>query len=96
MPVFSKAWFEKTGARLDESRLETSPGSGPYVVEEVDVNRRVVYRRNPDYWGWHLPINKGRHNFDRIRLEYFADSTAAFEAFKAGSVTYRTESDLPT
>ncbi len=93
VPVFSKAWFEKTGARLDESRLETSPGSGPYVVEEVDVNRRVVYRRNPDYWGWHLPINKGRHNFDRIRLEYFADSTAAFEAFKAGSVTYRTESD---
>lgn len=93
VPVFSKKWYEETGAKLDESRLETSPGSGPYVIEEIDVNRRVVFKRNPDYWGWHLPINKGRHNFDTIRLEYFADSTAAFEAFKAGEVTYRTESD---
>jgi len=93
VPVWSRKWFDETGARLDESRLETSPGSGPYVIEDIDVNRRVVYRRNPDYWGRHLPINRGRHNFDRIRLEYFADSTAAFEAFKAGEVTYRTESD---
>jgi microcin C transport system substrate-binding protein len=93
VPVWSRKWFEETGAGLDESRLETPPGSGPYVVDHYDVNRRVVYRRNPDYWGWHLPINRGRHNFDRIRLEYFADSTAAFEAFKAGEVTYRTEAD---
>ena len=93
VPVWSKAWFEETGAGLDQSRLETSPGSGPYIVDEVDVGRRVVFKRNPDYWGWHLPINKGRHNYDTIRLEYFADSVAAFEAFKAGEVTYRTESD---
>ncbi len=93
VPVWSKAWYEKTGARLDEPRLEISPGSGPYVLDEVEVNRRVTFKRNPDYWGWDLPINKGRHNFDRIRLEYFADTTGAFEAFKAGEVTYRTESD---
>lgn len=93
VPVWSKAWFEKTGARLDETRLETSPGSGPYVIDSVDVNNRIVYRRNPDYWGWDLPINKGRHNFDTIRIEYFTDDTPAFEAFKAGDVTFREEGD---
>ena len=93
VPVWSRKWFEETGAGLDESRLETSPGSGPYVVDSVDVNRRIIYRRNPDYWGWDLPINKGRHNFDTIRVEYCADATAGFEAFKAGEVTYRRESD---
>jgi microcin C transport system substrate-binding protein len=93
VPVWSRKWYEETGAKLDESRLEISPGSGPYVVDRVDVNRRVSFKRNPDYWGWHLPINKGRHNFDSIRIEYFADQTAAFEAFKAGEVTVRTESD---
>ncbi|WP_120501936.1 extracellular solute-binding protein [Roseovarius sp. EL26] len=93
VPVWSKAWYEKTGARLDEPRIEISPGSGPYVVQSLDVNRRVTFSRNPDYWGWDLPINQGRHNFDVIRLEYFADSTAAFEAFKAGEVTYRREPD---
>lgn len=93
VPVWSKKWYEESGAKLDESRLETSPGSGPYVIDDLDVNRRVVFKRNPDYWGADLPINRGRHNFDTIRLEYFADSTGAFEAFKAGEVTYRTEAD---
>ncbi len=93
VPVWSKKWFDETGARLDEARLETSPGSGPYMVDTVDVNNRITYRRNPDYWGKDLPMNQGRHNFDSIRIEYFTDDTPAFEAFKAGVVTFRTESD---
>ncbi len=92
-PVFPKTWYEETGARLDESRLDAAIGSGPYQVYGVDVNRRIVYARNPDYWGWHLPINQGRHNFDMIRIEYFSDDSAAFEAFKAGEYTFRAESN---
>lgn len=90
--VFSKKWFEETGARLDEPRMETSPGSGPYMLDSYDINRRIVYKRNPDHWGRNLPVNIGRHNFDTIRVEYFSDETAAFEAFKAGEYTFRTES----
>lgn len=90
-PVFSRAWYESTGARLDESRMETSPGSGPYVLDGYEVNRRITYRRNPDYWAWHLPNNVGRHNFDVVRVEYFADDSAAFEAFKTGEYTFRPE-----
>ena len=89
--VFSQKWFEETGARLDEPRFETSPGSGPYMLDSYDVDRRIVYKRNPDYWGADLPINQGRWNFDTIRVEYFADDSAAFEAFKAGEYTFRQE-----
>ncbi|MGB5865584.1 MAG: extracellular solute-binding protein [Sulfitobacter sp.] len=91
VPAWSKKWYEETGARLDESRLEISPGSGPYMVEDVDVNRRIVYARNPDYWGNDLPFNVGRNNFDRIRIEYFGDENSAFEAFKSGEYTFRNE-----
>ncbi|WP_128253253.1 extracellular solute-binding protein [Falsirhodobacter deserti] len=90
-PIWSKAWYEKTGARLDESRFETSPGSGPYMIDSWDVNRRITLKRNPDYWGRDLPIMKGRANFDSIRVEFFADGSAAFEAFKAGQYTFRQE-----
>ena len=91
VPAWSKKWYEETGSRLDESRLETSPGSGPYMIEDVDVNRRIVYARNPDYWGNDLPFNVGRNNFDRIRVEYFGDENSAFEAFKSGEYTFRNE-----
>ncbi|WP_299371108.1 extracellular solute-binding protein [uncultured Tateyamaria sp.] len=93
VPAWSKKWYEETGAGLDESRLEISPGSGPYVVDTVDVNRRIVYKRNPDYWAKDLPFNVGRNNFDTIRIEYFGDAEAAFQAFMAGEFTYRTEND---
>lgn len=90
-PVMSKAWFEQNGARLDESRLEMSMGTGAYMLDRYDINERIVYRRNPDYWANDLPIMRGRNNFDTIRVEYFADSDAAFEAFKAGAYTFRIE-----
>lgn len=91
-PAWSKAWYEKTGARLDESRLETSPGTGPYMLDSFDVGKRITYRRNPNYWGRDIPMMKGRANFDTIRVEYFADSSAAMIGFTAGEYTFRRES----
>ena len=91
LPVMSKAWFEVNGARLDESRMEIAIGSGPYVMEEFEVNKRITYKRNKDYWGNDLPLMKGRSNFDTIKVEYFADSSAALEGFKSGEYTMRIE-----
>jgi microcin C transport system substrate-binding protein len=90
-PVFSKAWFEQTGTRLDDSSDKLFMSTGAYVLDEYEINRRVVYKRNPDYWGNEHPMQIGRNNFDRIRIEYFADATAAFEGFSAGVYTFRTE-----
>ncbi len=94
-PVFSKAWFDADpeNRRLDEPRLDPGIGSGPYVLDSFNVNQRIVYQRNPDYWGWHLNVNKGRHNYDRLRIEYFGDAIAAMEGFKAGVYTLRTENN---
>ena len=91
IPVFSKAWFERTGSRLDKPQLEAGIGSGAYVFDNYQGQKRVSYRRDEGYWGSHLPITQGRFNFDKIRVEYFQDSTAAFEAFKAGTYTFRNE-----
>jgi microcin C transport system substrate-binding protein len=90
-PAFSQAWFEAGERRLDEGSLTPIMGTGPYVIESYDINRRITYQRREDYWGDGLPQNIGRYNFDRIRIEYFADSNAAFEGFKAGAYTFRNE-----
>ena len=91
IPVFSKSWFGATGARLDDSTLVPFIGTGPYILESYEINERVIYERRTDYWGQNIPTNVGRNNFDRIRVEYFADSAAAFEGFKAGVYTFRSE-----
>lgn len=91
IPVLSKAQYEANTLDLEASSLTPFLGSGPYALEKLEPGQTVIFKRNPDYWGRDLPIMKGQANFDRIRIEYFGDSTAAFEAFKGGSYTFRNE-----
>lgn len=66
-------------------------GSGPYRIGEVEPGRRIVYERVDDYWGRELPVNRGRHNIDRLVYDYYRDQTVALEAFKAGNLDLRIE-----
>lgn len=91
LPVISKAHYEANGLDLEESTMTPMLGSGPYVPGRIDVGKSVSWVRNPDYWGADLPLNKGRSNFDTIRIEYYSDYDAAFEGFKAGNYTFRNE-----
>ena len=89
LPIFSRLYYESRP--FDETTLEPPLGSGPYTVSTVRQGRTITYRRDPDYWGKDLPVNRGRWNFDEIRFEYFRDRTAAMEAFKAGAYDFREE-----
>ncbi len=83
-PILKKAQWQ--GKDFAASGLEPPIGSGPYVIEAVDPGRSISFRRNPDYWGRDLPINRGLNNADVIRYDYFGDANAMFEAFKAGEI----------
>lgn len=75
------------------SSLKPLVGTGPYLFDKIDAGRRIVLRRNPDYWGKDLPIKRGFDNFDEISVEYFRDSAAYYEAFKKGLIDTSIETD---
>ena len=89
MPIVSKDYYAKT--EFEKTTLVPPVGSGPYRIESVDPGRRVVYRRDPGYWGRELAINRGQHNFDRVRYDYYRDGDVMIEAFKAGEYDLRLE-----
>jgi peptide/nickel transport system substrate-binding protein len=91
MPVLPKHAVEV--ATFEETTFDRPVGSGPYVVAEVDPGKRVIFRRDPNYWGRGLAINRGSWNFDEIRYDYYRDANAFFEAFKKGLFDVRTETD---
>ncbi|MGD1037862.1 MAG: extracellular solute-binding protein [Roseiarcus sp.] len=91
MPVLSR---EHTDAEhFEDQTLQIPVASGPYRVEEVKPGQRVALRRDPNYWARDLPINRGLYNFDEIRIDYYRDASAMFEAFKAGLYDFRIEDD---
>lgn len=89
MPVLPSTYYATHP--FDESSLEPPLGSGPYKVATVDPGRSITYERVADYWGKDLPANRGRHNFDRIRYDYYRDEGVMVEALKAGEYDLRQE-----
>jgi microcin C transport system substrate-binding protein len=45
------------------------------------------------YWAENLPVNKGRHNFDQLRTDYYRDDAVALEVFKQGKTDLRVDSN---
>ena len=82
MPVFSRQWGQ--GKTLDAIVTEYPITSGPYVIDKVDMPRRIDFKRNPDYWGKGLAVRRGHFNFDRVVYRMYSDNLIALEAFKAG------------
>jgi peptide/nickel transport system substrate-binding protein len=91
MPVLPR--LHTDAEHFEDQTLQIPVGSGPYLVTEVKPGERLVLERDPKYWAKDLPISRGLYNFDEIRIDYFRDATAMFEAFKAGLVDYRVEDD---
>ena len=82
MPVLPKHAIDV--ATFEDTTLAKPVGSGPYVVADVDPGKSVTLKRDPNYWGRDLPINRGLWNFDELRFDYYRDANAYFEAFKTG------------
>ena len=91
MPIF--AAHATDVAKFEETTFKPLLGTGPYVVSDVQPGRSITYRRDPNYWGAVLPVNRGLNNFDLIRFDYYRDDNAMFEAFKKGLVDIRIEGD---
>ena len=89
-PILKKAQWD--GIDFAESTTEIIPiTSAPYILDDFEPGRFVSLRRNPDYWGKDVPFRAGTNNLDEVRLEFFGDETAAFEAFKVGEVNSNRE-----
>ena len=91
MPILPKHATDV--AHFEETTLTPPVGSGPYRIGEVKPGASVSFTRNPDYWGRDLPVNRGFWNFDEIRIDFYRDANAQFEAFKRGLYDFRNESE---
>ena len=92
-PILKKAQWE--GVDFADSGVDIIPiSSAPYVISDFDPGRYVTLKRNPDYWGKDVPFMRGQANLDEIRMEFFADGTAMFEAFKGGLLNTMRETNV--
>ena len=89
LPIVPKKYYENLD--VTKTFLNIPLGSGPYLIEELEPGRQIIYKRVKDYWAKDLFANKGQYNFDTLIYDYYKDSTVLLEAFKVGDYDYRRE-----
>ena len=90
-PVLPKHAFDME--TFDQTTLEPVTGSGPYRIAQIKPGQRIVFERNPDYWGKDIASKRGFDNYGRVTIDYFLNANAQFEAFKKGLCAIQTEAD---
>ena len=89
MPILSKTFY--TENEFAKTTMTSPLTSGGYKVKRVNAGNFIEYERVADYWAKDMSFSVGLGNFDTIRIEFYRDRQAAFEAFKKGKVTFREE-----
>lgn len=87
--ILPKHFYEKR--LFNSTEINFLLGSGPYKILSIDPKKSITYKRNENYWGKNLPVNKGRYNFDKITYEYYLDQNVLIESFKSGKLDFRYE-----
>lgn len=92
VPVYSKA--QLTQQDFDKTAHTQMIGSGPYMVESCDMGHSITYVKNPHFWAAKKPMYQGSWNFDRIKVDYYQNAQALFQAFLAGECDIHFETNL--
>ncbi|MCM2474747.1 ABC transporter substrate-binding protein [Rhizobium sp. CG5] len=78
---------------FEQTSLAVPVGSGPYRIKSISPGEKIVYSRDPDYWGKDIPAKVGFDNYDEISVSYFLQDSTLFEAFKKGDVDIYPDGD---
>lgn len=89
LPILSAAYHAENP--IDASTLTPPLSSGPWRVKRLEAGKYIEYERVLDYWAKDLPFAVGFNHFDVLRIEFFRDRVAPFEAFKKGDIFWREE-----
>jgi len=89
IPIFSRQYYETR--EFDSSSLEAPLSSGQWKVGNFSAGQFIEYERVEDYWAKDMPFALGLSHFAKLRIEFYAERTAAFEAFKKGDILWRQE-----
>ncbi|WP_252179953.1 extracellular solute-binding protein [Endozoicomonas sp. 4G] len=73
--------------------FEVPVTSGPYQIDKINPGRSIIYKRDKNYWGRNLAVNRGRYNFDRMVFEYYGNESVLLQAMFDNQYDFRLITD---
>jgi microcin C transport system substrate-binding protein len=77
-------------AEEGKKKNKTIIGSGPYVLKEYQQGQAIILERNKNWWGNAVPEQRGRYNFQTIRMRFDKEENLVLERLKKGELHFDT------
>ncbi len=79
--LFNLAWGDAVilNAKTIDTTAQTANGTGPFIVEKWHKGDRIILKKNPNYWGKPITLNKATFRF-------ISDPSASYAAMMAGDI----------
>ena len=84
LPILPKHQYSDPKKKMNKKLY----GSGPYILEKWEKGRRIVLKRNKDWWGFALDQYKGAHNFEEIVYRFVKENYVKIEMLKKGTLDF--------
>lgn len=75
-------------AEEGRKKNKTILGSGPYVLKEYNQGQSIILERNKNWWGNAVPDQRGRYNFQMVRMRFDKEENLVLERLKKGELDY--------
>lgn len=82
--IIPKHVYEDPNAKVNK----TIVASGPYMLDTYEKGRRIILKKNPNWWGWADANKKGEYNFDRVIFRIVDSPNVQLEMLKKGDIDY--------
>lgn len=92
IPVYQKKQLSEVD--FNKTSHTTMIGSGPYKIQSSQMGRTITYEKDPNYWAQNNPMFRGSWNFQTLRVDYYQNAQALFQAFLAGESDIHFETNL--
>lgn len=89
LKIFSVKDFQNK--EYDTPSLIPPLGNGPYIIQDYEAGKYITFTRNPNYWAKDIPSRKGFFNFNKIKYDYYQDTTVTLQALFSENIDLRNE-----
>ncbi len=87
LPILSQSYWK--GKDFLSPTLQIPTTSGAYLIEDYDLGKKIVFKKNSNYWGNSIPSRIGYFNFDKIIYTYVKIPQQLGTLYKKGDINFK-------
>lgn len=87
LPIISKEYWN--GEDFLAPNLKVPLTSGAYFIESFKQGKKIIFKKNPNYWASDIPSREEYFNFDAISYKYVATNMQLTRLYKNGEINFK-------